>query len=135
MFVSENHERFLIPAYDVDAVQVVQESQPKQAAYSLSIPRAGQLSFAALMLNKSMEPDIPVGSTLLLAETSVEDIIPGYPYLVATDRIAAVRMVLPTEDGAVLRLTAANPVFGDIEVDTASVRSLYLVKGHIHYNM
>ena len=134
MFIGNTAERCLIPAYDIDASAVAGMERLPQAAYVLSLPRAGHADFAALLLNRALEPDIPVGSTLLLAESGADALIPGYPYLVVSDRITAVRNVFRSPEGDALRLHAVNPAFGDVDVELYRIRKLYLVKGHIHYN-
>ena len=134
MFIGNTEERNLIPAYDIDALTLAGMERFPEASYVLSLPRAEHVTFAALMLNKAMEPEIPVGATLLLSETEESALIPGYPYLVVSDRVTAVRNVFRNPEAGTLRLRAANPAFGDIEVEPYRLRKLFLVRGQIHYN-
>lgn len=135
MFIDGEGTRNPIPAYDMDAALLAGLDHLPAAAYAMSLPRAGHVTFAALMLNRSMEPDIPTGSTLLLKECSLDEIIPGYPYLVASDSITAVRTVRLSDDGERLHLIASNHQYGEITVERCRIVRLYAVKGHIHYNM
>lgn len=135
MFIDGEGTRNPIPAYDMDAALLAGMDHLPAAAYAMSLPRAGHVTFAALMLNRSMEPDIPTGSTLLLKECTLDEIVPGYPYLVASDSITAVRTVRLSDDGERLHLIASNPQYGEITVERCRIVKLYAVKGHIHYNM
>lgn len=134
MFIGQSGERSLIPAYDIDAVYLAGLDRLPQESYTISIPRLQGVSFAALMLNRAMEPEIPTGSTLLLSQVKPEELIPGYPYLVVSDRITAVRRVLSEQGGETLRLTTPNAEFGEMRVELFELKKLFLVSGHIHYN-
>lgn len=134
MLVCNTSERSLIPVYDIDAVCLAAMNTLPSPASMMSLPRIGRSSFAALVLNRAMEPDIPNGSLAVFAQVRTEEIIPGYPYLVVTDRITALRKVMPVEGGGSLKLQAANPDYGDMTVELYEVRRLYIVRAHIHYN-
>ena len=135
MFIGNTEERSLIPAYDIDAVTLAGMEQLPQAALVLSLPRAGHVDFAAPLLDRAMEPEIPAGSTLLLTAVEEQAVIPGYPHLVVTDCLTAVRNLFRCPERGTLLLRAANPAFGEIETAPYRIRKLYLVKGHIHYNL
>lgn len=134
MLVCGTAERSLIPVYDIDAVCVAAMDTLPSPTSTMSLPRIAGASFAALVLNRAMEPDIPNGSLAVLAEARAEEIIPGYPYLVVTDRVTALRKVVPAEGGISLKLQAVNPAYGDITVELYEVKRLYIVRAHVHYN-
>ena len=69
MFIGNTEERNLIPAYDIDALTLAGMERFPEESYVLSLPRAEHVTFAALMLTQALEPEIPVGATLLLSET------------------------------------------------------------------
>lgn len=133
MFLAHSEDRIIVPAYDMDALLLAAKNTMPQPSYVMSLPRAGMVDFAALLLNRSMEPEIPCGAALLLAEMKVEDTIPGNPYLVVTDKISAVRKVRCEDGDERFRLVAANPSFDDIVVERYEVKKLFAVKGHVYY--
>lgn len=135
MFVDGSSERNLIPVYEADAVCIASMDTLPAPSGTMSLPHAGKAAFAARMLNRAMEPDIPNGSLLVLVPVNMDEVIPGYPYLVVSDRITAVRRVMPLSGGGAFRLAAANPEFGDIGLEAYEVKRLYLVRAHIHYNI
>ena len=136
MFAGGAAVRSLIPVYDADAVSLVQMERRPQAAGTMALPRAGKVSFAAPLFSRTMEPELPNGALLLLDETAVADLLPGYAYLVVTDRMAVVRRVLREEsDPEMLRLVAANPSYGEVRIGEYEVRSLYRVKGYGWYEL
>lgn len=134
MFVCESGERVNIPCYETDAVYLAGLDRLPQPAYMLSMPRFKGASFAALSLNKAMTPDIPQGATVILQEVGTGQIIPGHAYLIASDRITAMRTVKKEPEGTKLRLVAPNSEFDEIIIDICEVKKLFLVKGYIHYN-
>lgn len=135
MMLAGTEERNLIPVYDIDALCIASLEEMPTPSGTMSIPRAGKAAFAALMLNRAMEPEIPNGSVMVLVPVRPEEIIPGYPYLVVSDRITAVRRVMPIGGGETFRLVAANPEFGEMTVESYELKKLYLVRAHIHYNI
>ena len=77
MFIGNTEERNLIPAYDIDALTLAGMERFPEASYVLSLPRAEHVTFAALMLNKAMEPEIPVGSVIYVKAVSPETVEEG----------------------------------------------------------
>ncbi len=134
MFIADSGLRTAIPCYESDAIWLAGLDKLPQPAYVISLPRIGNASFAAMFAGKAMEPDIPNGATVIFKETGVENIVPGYSYLVVTDSITALRTVKKDPSGEKLKLTATNPAFDDITVDICEVRKLWVVRGHIVHN-
>lgn len=136
MFAGGGTERSLIPVYDTDVICLARMAVRPQPSGTMALPRVGRVSFAAPLLNRTMEPELPNGALLLLEETPLADLLPGYAYLVVTDRLAAVRRVLRDEsDPELLRLVAANPAYGEVKVGEYDVRSLHRVKGYVWYDL
>ncbi len=134
MFIADSGTRTAIPCYDIDAIWLTGLDKMPQPSCVISLPRLGNTSFAAMVLNKAMEPDIPNGATVILCEAATENIIPGSPYLVVTGAISVLRTVKSGPSADKLRLTASNPAFDDIIIDICEVKKLWAVKGHIVYN-
>lgn len=133
MFLAQSEHRSVIPAYDMDALFLAARQDLPQPSYVMSMPRTGVVGFAALLLNKSMEPEIPNGATLLLTEAKPEDIIPGNPYLVVTEKIAAVRKIRCETGGKRFRLVAANDDYDDIIIESFEIKKIFALKGHVVY--
>lgn len=133
MFIGEG-ERAAIPAYDIDIVYLSGLDKLPEPSHTLSVPRVKDSSMAALVMNKAMEPEIPNGATVLVKQIRPEQIVPGYPHVVVTDRISVLRTVRKAAEDDKLRLRAANPDFDDIIIDTCEIRKVFVVKGHIYYN-
>lgn len=133
MFVGGSDARNAIPVYDVDAVFLVGMQTMPQPSHFISLPRVGDVSFAALTTSRAMEPEIPCGATLLLAETGTAVMVPGYTYLVVAAGGVFLRTVRHGEDGKV-RLVAAAAGFDDMEVWLGDIKKVFAVRGYIRYN-
>ena len=136
MFAGGTAVRSMIPVYDTDVICLAQMERLPQPAGQIVLPRAGAVSFAAPLLNRTMEPDLPNGALLLLAAVEPADLLPGYAYLVVTDRMAVVwRVLRAEEDPEQLRLVAANPTYGEVRIGEYEIRALYRVKGYVWYEL
>lgn len=131
MFVAESGSRTAIPCYESDAIWLAGLDKLPQPAYVISLPRLGSASFAAPLQGKAMEPDIPGGAMLVLNETGLNNIVPGYPYLVVTDAVTVLRTVRKEPSDDKLRLTAVNPAYDDMVIDVCEVKRIWAVKAHL----
>lgn len=134
MLIGESGERVAIPCHDIDILALAAMDKMPQASHVISLPRLRGAAMAGLLMNKSMEPDIPNGSTVVVSETTASEIVPGYPYVVVTGNFSALRTVKRKPGSDKLCLVAANPEFDDIETDLCEVKKIFRVKGHIYYN-
>lgn len=134
MFLSDTGEKVNIQCYDADVLCIASAENLPEPSYLISLPRVRNADFAALNMNKAMEPEIPNGATVIVKQTEPDAIIPGYPYVVITNKISVLRTIKkgPAEDK--IRLTAANPDFDEMIIDVCEIRKLYAVKGHIYFN-
>lgn len=126
--------RSAIPCYDTDLLHLAAQGKLPEPSHAVSLPRINVASFAGLIMNRSMEPDIPQGATVIVQEIGQQQMVPGYPYVVVTANIAVIRIVRKEPEEDKIRLVAANPDFDDMVVDICELRRLYRVKGHIYYN-
>ncbi len=121
--------RAIIPYYESDARWLATHDKMPQPAYLISLPPPRDNVFAALNLEKAMEPMIPVGATILFEEASADNVIPGLPYLVVLpfDKVV-IRIVNKGPSPDKFILTAPNPEFGDMTIDICEVKKIWSVK-------
>ena len=133
MLIGEG-ERSVIPAYDMDVVYLAGLDRLPNPSHTLSLPRIRNATFAAMVMNRAMEPGIPNGATVIVDEITPAQIIPGYPHIVVTDKISVLRTARRPAEEDRITLKALNPDFDDIVIDICEIRRVYAVRGHIYYN-
>lgn len=135
MFLNNSPERSVIPGYDIDLIHLAEQDNLPQPSYVKSEPKAKPVDFTALMLNKSMEPEIPCGAAVMLGEINPEAIIPGNPYLIITENFSVLRKIKTEPSSEKIRLIAVNPDFDDMEVEKFEIKKLFAVRGYtVLYN-
>ena len=101
--------------------------------YYLSIPSMSDCNLAIQFIGNSMTPDIPLGSILVLKESSVQEYLPGEIYYIVTENFCTARILRAVEnDDSKLRLTPRNTEnYDEIFLNKSDVIRLFLIKGVI----
>ncbi len=130
MFLCPEEGRGGIPFYESDIMNLVRQERMPTPTAILPDPRFKGCTLAALLLNDSAQPDIPCGATLFVErKPDVEHIVPGYRYVVVSDRVVGLRRISYAPGSDRLSLEAANPRYGTMVIDRCEVDALYLVRG------
>ena len=133
MFLSGSPERVVIPCFESDLVYIAGLETFPQASYFISVPRARNASFAALNLNNAMAPLIPQGAMVMLREASLDNIIPGNPYLIVGRRGTILRIIRLGAEKESFRLVAASGDYDEITVESCEIRKIFAVAGYLYY--
>lgn len=133
--LSSSGERNLIPFYETDVLCLARLKDFPQPAGMISLPYVSRNAMAAILYGRSMDPQIPAGSIVVMETVTVNDIVPGYPYVVVCDKIAVVRNLRMEPDGQFCRLVAANTDFDDMVLDLSEIRNIFAIRAHIHYDI
>ena len=127
-------ERNMIPFYETDALCLARQKDLPLPAGMITLPYVSSKAVAALIYGRSMDPQIPAGSIVVMEAVTVNDIVPGAPYAVVCDRLAVVRNLRMEPDGQFCRLVAANSDFDEIVLDLSEIRNIFAIRAHIHYD-
>lgn len=121
-----------VPYFHTDILSLSSGKQSNPTEYLL-VPMFEGATFAAYYTGNSMAPSVPNGSTVVVKTTSVEGVLPGEIYLVATEDFVAVRKIrtLPDDNTKFLLVADNREEYDDVSIDKDSISSIYLVMGVI----
>lgn len=120
-----------IPYYTKDLVSLVENRFEASPEASLELPLYKNADFAAPYMSDSMDPEIPIGAIAICKKCSVEQLVPGASYLVATQKLTAVRY-LRIDEGENLKLVPANDKkYDQIIIKISEIEEIFLVLGII----
>lgn len=129
-----NVGHFALGCFDADLLSIARLKTLPSPNYSLDIPRFRGAEFAACSFDRAMDTRIPVGATVALERIELDQIVPGYDYVLVTDRTTLLRTMHREPYAYEVLLTAADKSYGDIVVDMSDIVKLYRVMGYVYYS-
>lgn len=123
-----------IPYYGVDALTIAAtpEGNRPEPNYYMNIPSFPDSTFAALNFKRAMQPEIPVGSIVVLKQCEPDKVTLGEAYLIVSEDFQGIRKVRLSDNPNEYRLLPANTEeYDPVNILKDDIRQLYVVTGVI----
>lgn len=123
----------LIPYYPIDIVSFASNVFPTKPTHNLVLPMFIGATFATTCVGNAMRPSVPNGSIVVLRDSSVNSIVPGETYLIATNDFVLIRTIrtIDSNENKIMLVADNREQYDNIILEKTEINKIYIVLGVI----
>ncbi len=129
-----NIDAYKIPFYSTAMEGSLSDTSDQTPSFNMYIPLFREADKAITVIDKAMEPTIPMGSIIILKKQTTDFILYGQTYLIETQEASMIRVIRKSEadyNGEIVLEAANTERFDSITINKSKILSLYNIYGVI----